>query len=84
MVFLKVQNIHLQNKRNICIKITVKSIKISWHIRLYINLLTGSFLGYCCNLPWVFKFKSPLFLVSIKQEEQSKHIGGFFQDVMKT
>jgi len=49
-----------------------------------INLLTGYFLGCWCNLPWVFKFKCPLFLVSIKQEEQCKHNGGFFQYVMKT
>jgi len=43
-------------------------------------LLTGSFLGCWCNLPWVFKC---LFLVSIKQEERCKHNGGFSQYVMK-
>jgi len=55
---------------------------ISFHQQL--NLLAGSFLGCWCNLPWVFKFKCPLFIVSIKQEEQCKHNGGFFQDVMRT
>ena len=49
-----------------------------------LNLLTGSFLGCWCNLPWVFKINFPLFLISIKQEEQCNHNGVFFQYVMKT
>jgi hypothetical protein len=46
------------------------------------NLLTGSFPGSWCNLPWVFK--CTLFRFSIKQEEWCKHNGGFSQYVMKT
>jgi hypothetical protein len=40
-----------------------------------VNLLTGSFLGCWCNLPWVFYH--PVFIVSVKQEKGCKHNGGF-------
>ena len=59
-----------------------KNIRKERKLNIYnalINLLTVSFLGCWCNLPWVFKFKCPLFLVSRKQEQQCKHNGGFFQ-----
>ena len=46
-----------------------------------LNLLAGSCLDCWCNLPCVINCS--LFLVSIKQEEQCKHNGGFSQYVMK-